>query len=66
VFYITDLVADAKRGDFIYFDSPYGAVKTASFTGYAETDFDRTEPGRLKQKVDKLDQRGYEAISNYP
>ena len=58
-----DLVADANRGDFIYFDPPYDPVsETASFTGYAGNGFDRAEQVRLKQTVDTLDRRGCKVL----
>lgn len=58
-----DLVADAKRGDFIYFDPPYDPVsETASFTSYAGAGFDRAEQIRLKQTVDELARRGCKVL----
>jgi DNA adenine methylase len=48
-----EAVADAKPGDFIYFDPPYDpASNTASFTGYDLNGFDRAEQERLKQCID--------------
>ena len=53
-----DAVADAKKGDFVYFDPPYDPVSdTASFTGYNLDKFDRTEQKRLKEVADDLTRR---------
>ena len=52
-------VADARQGDFVYFDPPYDPVSTtASFTGYYRNGFDRSEQQRLKSVVDDLTGRG--------
>lgn len=52
-------VADARRGDFVYFDPPYDPVSdTASFTGYNLHGFDRGEQKRLKETCDDLTERG--------
>ncbi len=48
-------VANAGKGDFVYFDPPYDPVSTtASFTGYYRNGFNRTEQQRLKAVVDDL------------
>ena len=52
-------VAQAREGDFVYFDPPYDPVNvTSSFTGYQKGGFDRTEQERLKEVCDDLDRRG--------
>ena len=52
-------VAEAREGDFVYFDPPYDPVNvTSSFTGYQKGGFDRTEQERLKEVCDDLDRRG--------
>ena len=52
-------VAEAREGDFVYFDPPYDPVNvTSSFTGYQKAGFDRAEQERLKEVCDDLDRRG--------
>jgi DNA adenine methylase len=52
-------VADAKKGDFVYFDPPYDPISdTASFTGYNLGKFGKEEQIRLKGVCDCLSQRG--------
>lgn len=52
-------VADAKRGDFVYFDPPYDPVSdTSSFTGYSLNGFDRDEQYRLRDLCNELTDRG--------
>lgn len=52
-------VAEAREGDFVYFDPPYDPVNvTSSFTGYQKGGFDRAEQERLKEICDDLDRRG--------
>jgi DNA adenine methylase len=63
-------VAEAKRGDFVYFDPPYDPVSdTASFTGYSLNGFDKKEQGRLKETCDELTRHGVKVLisnSNTP
>lgn len=54
-----EAVADAKEGDFVYFDPPYDPVSdTSSFTGYSLNGFDKAEQHRLKKVCDELTERG--------
>lgn len=54
-----DAVADAKKNDFIYFDSPYDPVSdTSSFTGYTLDGFSRDDQIRLRDVFVELDKRG--------
>ena len=53
-----EMVKNAKKGDFIYFDPPYDPVSdTSSFTGYDVNGFNRSEQERLKQVFDDLTHR---------
>lgn len=53
------LLADAKPGDFVYFDPPYAPVsETASFTSYARNGFSRDDQRRLRDVYAALDRRG--------
>ncbi len=57
------VIANAKRGDFIYFDPPYDPVSdTASFTGYDIHGFNRGEQERLKECVDQLNKMGCKVL----
>ncbi len=55
----SDYVRDvAERGDFIYFDPPYAPLtRTANFTSYTATRFDRADQVRLQETVIALAQR---------
>jgi len=58
-----DVVADATKGDFVYFDPPYDPVSdTASFTGYNLNGFDRDEQKRLKATCDALTKKGVKVL----
>jgi DNA adenine methylase len=48
----------ARPGDFVYFDPPYDAGSTASFTQYNAAAFGRAEQVALSSVVDELDRRG--------
>lgn len=53
------IVADARRGDFVYMDPPYHPLNvTSSFTSYAEDGFGKKEQERLARVVRELDARG--------
>src|SRR5690606_29876387 len=55
----SEIVADAKKGDFIYFDPPYDPVSdTSSFTGYSLDGFNRDDQLRLRNICVELDKRG--------
>lgn len=60
--------ADARRGDFVYFDPPFHPLSpTSSFTSYTEHDFGRDEQIRLKCCIDGLTTRGVRVlVSNSP
>lgn len=52
-------VAQAKKGDFVYFDPPYDPVSdTASFTGYHFDSFGKAEQKRLRDVYKTLSDRG--------
>lgn len=54
-----DAVADAGKGDFVYFDPPYDPVSvSASFTSYASGGFGGEEQERLRAVCDDLTRRG--------
>lgn len=60
--------ADARRGDFVYFDPPFHPLSdTSNFTSYTEQDFGRAEQIRLKQCTDVLTANGVRVlVSNSP
>lgn len=52
------LIAQAKPGDFIYFDPPYEPVsRTANFTAYGQDGFTREDQTRLRDVFAGLDKR---------
>ncbi len=55
----SNVVENAKRGDFIYFDPPYDPLsETASFTGYSLNPFGKNEQERLRNVFDALTAKG--------
>jgi len=58
-----EAAAEARAGDFVYFDPPFEPLsKTSSFTGYTSQAFDRREQLRLKWLLDSLTDRGVAAM----
>lgn len=54
-----EVVANAKEGDFVYFDPPYDPVSdTSSFTSYSLDGFNREDQIRLSDVCVELDKRG--------
>ncbi|MGE0785995.1 MAG: DNA adenine methylase [Sandaracinaceae bacterium] len=52
-------LAEARPGDFVYFDPPYEPVSpTASFTSYAMDGFSQADQTRLRDVFDELTRRG--------
>jgi DNA adenine methylase len=66
----TKAVAQAKKGSFVYFDSPYHPLSdTSSFTGYSIDGFGEAQQRRLKLLCDELDTKGCQILlsnSNAP
>lgn len=60
--------AQARRGDFVYFDPPYHPLSTtASFTAYTAGDFSVDEQKKLAQTFEELDSKGVSLmLSNSP
>lgn len=53
------VLANAKKGDFIYLDPPYDPVSdTSSFTSYSLDGFNKDDQRRLKYMFVELDKRG--------
>ncbi len=58
-----DAVADARRGDFAYFDPPYVPLSaTSCFTSYAADGFDADDQRRLRATAVKLKKRGVRVL----
>ncbi|MEI7891225.1 MAG: DNA adenine methylase [bacterium] len=59
-------VADAKKGDFIYFDPPYHPLsETAKFTSYHKDSFTKEDQLKLRDIFIELDKKGcYVMLSN--
>ena len=57
---------DAKKGDFIFFDSPYAPLNPTSFESYTKEGFDIESHTRLSNLFDKLSKRGcYCMLTNH-
>ena len=57
---------DAKKGDFIFFDSPYAPLNPTSFEAYTKEGFDVESHKRLAQLYDELTERGcYCMLTNH-
>jgi len=57
------VVANAKKGDFIYFDPPYDPVSdTSSFTGYSLDGFNKDDQIRLRDTFVELDKKGCKVL----
>lgn len=61
-----EVLAQVKRGTFVYLDPPYDPVSvTSSFTGYAKSGFTRDDQIRLRTCCDDLSRRGIQfTLSN--
>ena len=59
-----DTVADAERGDLVYFDPPYarGTRKAKTFHSYQPEAFGEPEHRRLAEVVRELDRRGCKVV----
>lgn len=63
VAHFREVVASAKRGDFVYFDPPYWPVSsTSSFTSYAKDRFGPAEQEELAEVFQKLTKKGVHAL----
>lgn len=51
-------VKNAKKGDFVFFDSPYVPLKDTSFESYTKTGFDLIEHKRLAKLFKELTSKG--------
>ena len=57
---------DAKKGDFIFFDSPYVPFNPTSFESYTKEGFDVESHLRLARLFDELTKRGcYCMLTNH-
>lgn len=57
---------DAKKGDFIFFDSPYAPLNPTSFEAYTKEGFDLDSHKRLAKLYDELTERGcYCMLTNH-
>lgn len=61
-----DACMDAKRGDFVFFDSPYAPLNPTSFESYTKEGFDQDSHKRLADLFDELTERGcYCMLTNH-
>ena len=57
---------DAKRGDFVFIDSPYAPLNPTSFESYTKEGFDIESHRRLANLYDELTDRGcYCMLTNH-
>lgn len=57
------VLADAKKGDFVYFDPPYQPVSdTANFTSYTNRDFTFSDLENLVKVSEKLSEKGCKVL----
>ncbi len=55
--------ADAREGDFVYFDPPFHPLSvTSSFTQYTSTSFGWADQERLRAAIDRLTERGVHVL----
>ena len=60
-----EVVKDAKKGDFVYFDPPYDS-DTGTFNSYTEEGFGKESQRRLARVFKELDEKGiYVMLSNH-
>lgn len=61
-----DACAKAKKGDFVFFDSPYAPLNPTSFESYTKEGFDIESHKRLAKLYDELTDRGcYCMLTNH-
>ncbi len=61
-----DACAKAKKGDFVFFDSPYAPLNPTSFESYTKEGFDIESHKRLAKLYDELTARGcYCMLTNH-
>lgn len=53
-----DSLKNAKKGDFIFFDSPYAPLNPTSFESYTKDGFDKENHIRLAKVFKELDKKG--------
>ena len=53
-----DAIMEAKRGDFVFFDSPYVPINPTSFTDYTKEGFDYEDHVRLAKIYKELSEQG--------
>lgn len=53
-----DSLSSAKKGDFIFLDSPYAPLKPTSFSDYTKQGFDIESHKRLAEVFKELDEKG--------
>ena len=61
-----DACSDAKKGDFVFIDSPYAPLNPTSFESYTKEGFDIESHKRLSKLYDELTARGcYCMLTNH-
>lgn len=62
----TFILKNAKKGDFIFFDSPYAPLNDNSFDAYTKTGFSKEDHIRLSEEFKRLDRLGcYIILTNH-
>ncbi|MGP1570205.1 MAG: DNA adenine methylase [Eubacteriales bacterium] len=61
-----EVCSEAKKGDFVFFDSPYAPLNPTSFESYTKEGFDIESHERLARLFDELTKRGcYCMLTNH-
>lgn len=62
----SDILVDAKKGDFVFFDSPYDLLNDTSFESYTKSGFPKEEHIRLADTFKELSSQGvYCMLTNH-
>ena len=62
----SEILSNAQKGDFVFFDSPYAPLNDNTFDSYTKTGFSKSEHIRLSELFKKLHHKGcYLMLTNH-